>query len=151
MLFKYLYVIWYNKDSYKGPQKSVANYVTAGGAHWNPTGIPLVIHRNHTGYSQESHWLFTALKKIYSIKLHYRGVVWRGAPRGVTPTLHSNSSFQHFIPAVETVMLRRPSHPRSFLLSFFVLVFLVFPLRHYHLLRFLFYVFLVSRDLSFLP
>ena len=49
MTFKYYkWYIQYNKGSYKGSQKSVANYVTANETHRNPDVAIMLSHWNYT-------------------------------------------------------------------------------------------------------
>ena len=122
---------------YKGSKKSVANWVIGN-------EIPQVLYRNPTEIPQRSHRDPTAIpchtKKIYST--YYRGVVRRGVTRG--------GYYTPIIPGAVIIGLRRP-YPPCLSFSFFcVRVFLVFPPRHCHSLRFLFLSFLVFLFLSFL-
>ena len=50
--------------SYRGSQKSVANYVTAGGAHRYPTGILQVSYMNPTGITQVLHRYYTGITQV---------------------------------------------------------------------------------------
>ena len=112
------------------PQKSHRYY----------TGIPLKSHRNPTDIIQQ----YFAIQKKF-IQQTTGGGTEGGATRGVFIC-----DYIGFIPAAVIIGLRRP-YPPCLSLSFFcVRVFLVFPLRHCHSLRFLFLSFLVFLVLSFL-
>ena len=122
---------------YKGSKKSVANWVIGN-------EIPQVLYRNPTEIPQRSH----------SNTLPYKKNLFNILPGGGTEGGHTRGVFIWdyigFIPAAVIIGLRRP-YPPCLSFSFFcVRVFLVFPPRHCHSLRFLFLFFLVFLFLSFL-